>query len=116
MHLAGEGARAVSIRTFRAKRFGVSRLLASRRPYGGISTLGNHLDDGDGAMHVVSGSVLSSTGSTEPAGPRSMGRARRSRPSSMSKQTFVAIRYSHERSAPGLSTACPPGRNRRSRL
>ena len=32
------------------------------------------------------------------AGPRSIGRARRSRPFSMSRQTFVAIRYSHERS------------------
>ncbi len=33
------------------------------------------------------------------AGPRSMGRARRRRPSRWSKHTLVAMRYSHERSA-----------------
>ena len=37
--------------------------------------------------------------SAEPAGPRSIGRARRWRPLSMSRQTLVAIRYSHDRRA-----------------
>ena len=47
---------------------------------------------GTGSIHVTSGSEsrFSITGSR--AGPRSIGRARRSLPFSMSRQTFVAIR------------------------
>ena len=47
---------------------------------------------GTGSIHVTSGSVfrLSATGSW--AGPRSIGRARRTRLLSMSMQTFVAMR------------------------
>jgi len=47
---------------------------------------------GTGSIHVTSGSVcrFDSTGSR--AGPRSIGRARRSREPSMSRQTFVAMR------------------------
>ncbi len=54
---------------------------------------------GIGSIHVTSGRVFrfDMTGSTD--GPRSIGRARRSRPFSMSRQTLVAIRYSQERSA-----------------
>ena len=61
-----------------------------------------------GSTQVTSGRVFrfASTGSLE--GPRSIGRARRSRPLSMSRQTFVAIRYSHERSAARPSNRLSP--------
>ena len=50
-----------------------------------------------------------------PAGPRSMARARRWRPRSMSRQTLVAIRYSHERSAerPSKLSIALPGPHHR---
>ena len=54
---------------------------------------------GIGPSQVASGSVGPSGPSAMPAGPKSIGRARRWRPLSMSMHTFVAIRYSHERSA-----------------
>ena len=47
---------------------------------------------GIGWIQVTSGSVFRPASIGSRAGPRSMGRARRSRPFSMSMQTFVAIR------------------------
>ena len=68
---------------------------------------------GIGSIHVTSGSVfrLDSTGSC--AGPKSIGRARRERLFSMSRQTLVAIRYSHERSAARPSKRSKPRHARR---
>ena len=53
---------------------------------------------GIGSIQLTSGRVERCSATGSPAGPRSIGRARRLRLSSMSKQTFVAIRYSQERS------------------
>ena len=47
---------------------------------------------GSGWIQVASGSVFRFASVGSRAGPRSIGRARRSRPFSMSKQTLVAIR------------------------
>ena len=47
---------------------------------------------GMGWIHVTSGSVFRFSMIGSRAGPRSIGVARRSRPVSMSRQTFVAIR------------------------
>jgi hypothetical protein len=54
---------------------------------------------GSGVIHVTSGSSARFSNSGSCAGPRSIGRARFSRPFSWSKQTFVAMRYSHDLSA-----------------
>ena len=51
---------------------------------------------GSGVIQVTSGSSARFSNSGSCAGPRSIGLARRSRPASASKQTFVAIRYSHD--------------------
>ncbi len=61
------------------------------------SPSGTTRPSGIGSIQVTSGNTLrfSAIGSRD--GPRSIGRARRSRPLSMSSETFVAIRYSHER-------------------
>ena len=53
---------------------------------------------GAGWIQVASGIVFRFASIGSWAGPRSIGRARRSRPPSMSRQTFVVIRYSHDRS------------------
>ena len=53
---------------------------------------------GIGCSHTDSGSTSPNGPSPVPSVPISIGRARRLRPSSMSRQTFVAIRYSHDRS------------------
>ena len=47
---------------------------------------------GVGCSHVTSPGTCRFSTIGSPAGPRSIGRARRSRPFSMSRQTFVAIR------------------------
>jgi hypothetical protein len=54
---------------------------------------------GIGWIHVASERVCRFASIGSCAGPRSIGRARRSRPLSMSKQTFVAMRYSQDLSA-----------------
>jgi hypothetical protein len=51
----------------------------------------------------------------ELAGARSMGRARRLRPFSMSKQTLVAIRYNHGRN-PARSSSLPSPRHARTKV
>jgi hypothetical protein len=54
---------------------------------------------GSGWTQALSGSADPSAASADVrAGPRSMGSARFLRPFSMSKQTLVAMRYSHDRS------------------
>jgi len=60
---------------------------------------GSSRPSGIGSIHVTSGRISPIGPLGERASPRSIGRARRSRPLSMSRHTFVAIRYSHERSA-----------------
>ena len=47
---------------------------------------------GIGSIHVTSGSMFRFAGSGVAAGPKSIGRARRERLFSMSRQTLVAIR------------------------
>ena len=54
--------------------------------------LGDDRGIGTGWIQVASGIVFRFASIGSCAGPRSIGRARRSRPFSMSRQTFVAIR------------------------
>jgi hypothetical protein len=61
-------------------------------PFDGTSRL-----SGIGRIQVASGRTSPSGESADFGGARSIGRARRSVPSSMSRQTFVAIRYNHDR-------------------
>ena len=61
--------------------------------------MGSTRPSGIGSSQVASGSGAASGASAVVAGPKSIGRARRCLPLSMSKQTFVAMRYSHERNA-----------------
>ena len=68
------------------------------------TSAGSQLDgitrpSGIGSSHATSGSWSPSGPSALPGGVRSMGLARRCREPSMSKQTLVAMRYSHERRA-----------------
>ena len=60
---------------------------------------GSTMASGIGVSQVLSGSFGPSGSDAVEAGPKSIGRARRLRPSSMVRQTLVAIRYSHERTA-----------------
>ena len=62
----------------------------SMRKYASAS--GTTRPSGTGSIHVTSGSVLRFSATGSRAGPRSIGRARRSRPFSMSMQTLVAMR------------------------
>lgn len=56
------------------------------------SPSGTTSPSGTGSIHVTFGSTFRFSATGSRAGPRSIGRARRLRPSSRSKQTFVAIR------------------------
>ena len=56
------------------------------------SPSGTSRASGAGWTHVASDSTFRFETSGSTAGPRSIGRARRSRPLSMSRHTFVAIR------------------------
>ena len=58
----------------------------------GRIAVGDEEPVGIGWIHVTSGSVFRFDTIGSRAGPRSIGRARRSRPSSMSRHTLVAIR------------------------
>jgi hypothetical protein len=77
---------------------------------------------GIGCTQVASGRGVPRASSWEgshprpvPAGAISMGRARRPRPFSMSRQTLVAIRYSHGRN-PARSSNRPRPRHARTRV
>jgi hypothetical protein len=59
---------------------------------------GTTSESGAGSIHTASVSGGGSGRSACEAGSRSIGRARRWREPSMSRQTLVAMRYSHERS------------------
>ncbi len=65
---------------------------------GRVTVEGKHPPVRDRGIHVASGRPGSRAVSCEDAGPKSIGRNRRSLPRNMSKQTLVAIRYSHVRS------------------
>ena len=69
-----------------------SRIVSRASVTSAGSPSGTTRPSGIGSIHVTSGSVFrfSTTGSRD--GPMSIGLARRFRPSSMSKQTFVAMR------------------------
>jgi hypothetical protein len=73
----------------------VSRDIASSA---GSPSSGSTRLSGIGSSQVASGCVVSGL-SMPPAGPKSIGRARRWRPSSIVRQTFVAMRYSQDESA-----------------
>ena len=65
----------------------------------GSPSVGITRPSGMGSSQACSGRVAPVKASAGDDGPRSMARARRWRPRSMSRQTLVAIRYSHERIA-----------------
>ena len=59
---------------------------------------GSTRPSGIGWTHASPGRIAPVNASGVDDGPKSIGRARRSRPRSWSRHTFVAIRYSHDRS------------------
>ena len=65
----------------------------------GLPSGGSTRSSGTGVTHRFSASIGPISPSAEWAGPMSIGRARRFRPRSMSRQTLVAIRYSQDGSA-----------------
>jgi hypothetical protein len=88
----------------------VSRSCASSA---GSAASGSTRASGIGSSQTFSGSVVTSASAGVPAPLRSIGRARRLRPSSMSRQTFVAILYSHDLNAarPSKRSALRHARN-----
>ncbi len=64
----------------------------------GSSTVGSTRASGIGSSQVLSGRGVSAAWASGVDSVRSMGRARLLPAVSMSRQTFVAMRYSHERS------------------
>jgi hypothetical protein len=69
-----------------------SRIVSRPTATSAGSPSGTTSPSGTGWIQDASGSVFRFASIGACAGPRSIGRARRSRPFSMSRQTFVAIR------------------------
>ena len=69
-----------------------SRIVSRASATAAGSPSGTTRPSGIGSIHVASGIVFRCSASGSLAGPMSIGRARRFRLSSMSKQTFVAMR------------------------
>ena len=65
----------------------------------GSASAGTTRPSGIGSIQVVSGSGGASGPSAVPGAERSIGSARRFRAPSASKQTLLAMRYSHDRRA-----------------
>ena len=90
------------------------RSRADRRDLRRVAVVGHHPRVGDRRHPRSSAGARRSDSSGGDAGPRSIGSARRFSPRSASRQTLVAIRYSHDRSEDRASNVGrPPGAQHR---